>query len=56
MRGGLFNRVENIVANGEIALFVEFLLLPQCFQTSSAAEVSETGYVWERVNSVIIEI
>ena len=34
----LLNRVENIVANGEIAHNEQCLLLTQCFQKSSAAE------------------
>ena len=36
----LLERVENIVAKGEIACFDKFLLLPQSFQTSSAADTS----------------
>ena len=41
--------VENIVANGEIAHYEHFFLLPQLFQKSSTAEASESGYIWERV-------
>ena len=44
----LINRVENTVANVEIAHYEQFLLLPQCFQTSSAAEVPEGVCLWER--------
>ena len=47
MQVNLVNRVENIVANGQIALHEQFLLLPQCFKMSSAAEASESVYVWE---------
>ena len=36
------NKVENIVAKGETACYEQFLLLPQCFQKSSAAEASES--------------
>ena len=43
-------RVENTVAKGEIAHHEQFLLLPQLLQKSSAAEASERGYMWERVN------
>ena len=32
------NRVENNVANGEIARYEQFLHFPQCFQKSSAAK------------------
>ena len=34
----LLNDVENIVANAEIPCFEQYLLLPQCFRKSSAAE------------------
>ena len=37
------------MAKGEIARFEKNLLLSQCFQKSSAAEVSESFYMWERV-------
>ena len=37
------------MANGEIAHHEQFLLLPQCFQESSAADSSEWVYMWERV-------
>ena len=40
-----FNRVEIIVANGEIAHYEQFLLLLQWFQKSSAAEASESVYM-----------
>ena len=33
------NRVENIVANGEIAHYEQFLNLSHCFQKTSAANV-----------------
>ena len=35
----LLNRVANIVTKEEIATEYQFLLLPQCFQRSSAADV-----------------
>ena len=38
------------MANGEIACFEQFLLLPQCFQKLSAADASESVYMWERDN------
>ena len=40
------SRVENIVANGEIAHHEQFLLLPEWFKKSSAALASEC--IWER--------
>ena len=47
-------KVENIVANGEIARFEQFLLLPQCFQKSSAADVSKCIFKWEWVKLTAI--
>ena len=44
-------KVENIVAKGEIAHHEQFLLLPQCFQKSSASEAWESVYMRERVNN-----
>ena len=54
MRVYLLKKIENIVAKGEIGNFEQFLLLTQCFQKSSAAEASETIYMWERVITIII--
>ena len=51
--GILLKEVEIIVANEENACFEQFLLLPQCFPKSSAAEVSESVFMWERVNKVL---
>ena len=42
---------ENILAKAEIARFEQFHLLSQYFQKYSAAEASESVYMWERVNS-----
>ena len=39
----LLNRIEIIVANGEITNFDQFPLLPQLFQKSSVAEASVCG-------------
>ena len=39
-----------MVAKEEIAHDEQFLLLPQCFKKSSAAEASENVCMWERVN------
>ena len=36
-------KVDNIVANGEIACFEQFLLLPQLFHKLSTAEASKWG-------------
>ena len=33
-----FKRVENTVGEGEIALYEQFLLFPQCFQKTSTAD------------------
>ena len=42
--------VENTVGKGEIALYEQFLLFPQCFQKTCTANTQEPGFVWERVN------
>ena len=47
-------KVEKIVAKGEIDHYDQFLLLPQCFQMSSASEASESVYMKERVKSFLI--
>ena len=49
----LWQKVENIVAKGEIARFVQFLLLSHyVFKKLSAAEASESVYMRERVNLI----
>ena len=47
--GKITDKVENIVAKGEVAHDEQFLLLPQYFQKSSAAEASENICMRERV-------
>ena len=37
------------MAKGDIAHYEQYLLLPQLFQKSSAAEASESIFMWERV-------
>ena len=37
------------MANEEIGNYEQFLLLPLCFQKSSAVDASESIYMWERV-------
>ena len=49
MKVKLLKKVENVVANGEIAQFEQFFLLSQCLQKSSSAEASESVYMRERV-------
>ena len=43
-------RVENTVGKGESAHYEQFVLFPQCFQKTSAADTYKPGLVWERVN------
>ena len=38
----------------EIARYEQFLLSPQCFQKSCAADTYKTGLVWERVKSYLV--
>ena len=42
-------RVENTVGKGEIALYEQFLLFPQCFQKIFTTGMYKPGLVWERV-------
>ena len=44
------------MAKEEIAHYRQFILLPQCFQMLSAAEVSESVYVWEKDNHMVQEM
>ena len=43
MRVNVFNRVENLVAIGEIAHTKLYFLLSECFRKSSAADESESN-------------
>ena len=42
-------RLENTVGKGEIARRKQFLLFPQCFQKTCAADTKEPWLIWERV-------
>ena len=42
----VFDRVENIVGNGENAGYQHFFLLPQCFQKASFLGSLKVGVVW----------
>ena len=42
----LSKRKENIVGKGEIAHYTQFLLFPQCFQKTCAADQNQ-GLVWK---------
>ena len=54
MKMQILYRVVNIVTNGEIAHYEQFLHLPQSFQNTFAADESKCIYKWERVNLRII--
>ena len=46
--GGKFSyRLENTVGKGEIALYEQFLLFPQCFQKTCTADLQKPGLVSE---------
>ena len=45
----LLNRLENMVTKGEIARLSNFFFCRHVFKKPSAAEASESVYVWERV-------
>ena len=51
MKEHSLNKVENIVSIGGIACNEQFLLLPQCYQKTSAAQAPESVYMWERDNA-----
>ena len=48
MKEHLFNKVENIVAKGEIAHHTEFFLFQQCLQKLSTKE-SEVVFEWKEI-------
>ena len=50
MKEQLLNKLENIVAKGNIVHYEQFLNMSQCFKKSSAAEASESVCMWESVN------
>ena len=47
-------QVENTVSKGEIALYEQFLLFPQCFQKACFPGASKGVIVWEWVNTCIL--
>ena len=49
----LSKRVENIVGKGEIALYEQLLLFPQCFQKACFPGASKGVIVWELVKRPI---
>ena len=51
----LTHRVENIVPNDEIGHYEQLHLLPQCFQKSSAVNVSKCVYRKERVIQILLQ-
>ena len=48
----VLNKVENPYVKVEIAHYEQVLLLPKCFQKSSAAEALESVYLLGKVNPV----
>ena len=49
----LSKQAENTEGKGEIACYEQFLLFPQCFQTTCTADTLKPGLVWERVKLVL---
>ena len=45
-------KLKTFVAKEEIPHFEQFLFLSQCFQKSSAADLSKCVYRWKRVSTV----
>ena len=52
----LLQKVENIVAKGEIACFVQFFSCHYVFKKLSAAEASESVYMKERESNIDLPI
>ena len=46
--------IENSVGKGEIALYEQFLLFPQCFQKTCTADSQKPGLVWERLKQHVL--
>ena len=42
---------ENTLGKEEIACYDQFLLSPQCFQTTFAEDTYKPGFVWKGVNT-----
>ena len=49
----LINKLGNSVAKVEIAHYKQILLLPPSFEKTSAAEMSESICMWEKVNKTV---
>ena len=49
------NLVENTVGKGEIALYEQFLLFPQCFQKACFQRASKGVVVWEWVKGTLLK-
>ena len=47
MEAKFSKNIENTMGKGGITRYEQFLLFPECFQKTCAAD---TGLVWERVN------
>ena len=52
----ILNKVENIVAKGEIANHEHLLLVTQCFQKSSAVEASESICMRKKTNKKCLHL
>ena len=49
----VFDRVENIVGNGENAGYQHFLRFPQCFQKDSSTGLLKLKIVWKRFEKLM---
>ena len=49
----VFDKIQNIVGNGENAGYQHFLLFPQCFQKASIPNRSKGVIVWEWVKTIM---
>ena len=51
----ILDKVQNIVAKGEITVYEQVLLLPQSFQHTSSADASKCVCKLERINQICIQ-
>ena len=47
-------QIENTVGKGDIARLEQFLVFPQCFQTTCTADTQKPGLVWERIKDHLL--
>ena len=46
-------RVENVVGNGEIACYEQYLFFPKCFQKTCTTDTKKEKLLWEKVKDIL---